>query len=81
VHHFGSDHDVRTGRFGPARPSPGRHWAAVERSLATADAAAERGDYAEALSWLQTVEAIGDPLSDEFLRKRARWHEARLQAH
>jgi hypothetical protein len=46
---------------------------AMPRALEVADAAAARGDHAEALAWLQTLEAIGhrqDSVSEE---KRARW--------
>jgi hypothetical protein len=70
-----------------SRPVPGRrkedattryvrHLEAVSRSLAMADASAERGDFADALAWVRTVEAIGDPLPDPYRRKRQAWRAA-----
>ena len=53
-----------------------RHEQAVARTLEWADAAAERGQHATALEWLQTLEAIGDELSSEYQRKRQRWRRA-----
>jgi hypothetical protein len=49
-----------------------RHRAAVARSFGWAEQAAARGDYADALSWVQVVEAIGDPIPTEYQTKRAR---------
>ena len=37
------------------------------------DAAAECGDYSDALSWLDTVVATGDALPDEYENKRRAW--------
>jgi hypothetical protein len=61
-----------------ARPDPyadrdRRHAAAVRRSLGWADEAAERADWADALGWIEVVEACGDELPDEFRAKRDRW--------
>jgi hypothetical protein len=53
-----------------------RHDRAVARTLEWADQAAERGQHATALEWLQTVEAIGDELSGEYQSKRNRWRRA-----
>jgi hypothetical protein len=53
----------------PAR----RYRAAVARSLSWADEAAENGDHADALSWLRTIEAIGDQLNAEYQAKRQLW--------
>jgi hypothetical protein len=50
-----------------------RHAAAVRRSLGWADEAAERADWADALGWIEVVEACGDELPDEFRAKRDRW--------
>jgi uncharacterized protein HemY len=50
-----------------------RHEIAVLNTLRGADAAAERGDYADALSWLETVSAIGDALPEEYEHKRRAW--------
>jgi hypothetical protein len=63
-----------------ARPEPQadgvHHAAAVARSLGWADEAAERADWADALGWIDVVEACGDALSDEFRAKRDRWRLA-----
>ncbi len=60
---------------GTTRPegSGDRHAHAVARSLRWADEAAERGDHANALGWVETVLAIGDRLPEEYERKRAEW--------
>jgi hypothetical protein len=50
-----------------------RHLAAVARSLGWADQAAARGDYADALSWVGVVEAIGDLIPTEYQTKRQAW--------
>ncbi|MGZ6587473.1 MAG: hypothetical protein ACXVHX_24605 [Solirubrobacteraceae bacterium] len=46
---------------------------AVLRALGLADAAAKRGEYAEALAWLETLEATGYELEPKYEYKRARW--------
>jgi hypothetical protein len=72
----------RTGDRSPpswlVRDSAGgaRHIAAVARSLAWADEAAERGDHVDALSWLRTLEAAGENLSPDYAAKRERWQRA-----
>jgi hypothetical protein len=53
-----------------------RHLAAVARSLRWAQESAERGDYADALAWIQTVEAIGEQLPPSYQTKREAWHGA-----
>lgn len=50
-----------------------RHLAAVERSLAWADAAAQQGDFAEALAWIRMLEAIGHEITGEEDVKREAW--------
>ena len=50
-----------------------KHEAAVRRSLAWAEEAAERLDYAGALRWLAAIEATGDELSPQYLGKRRGW--------
>lgn len=50
-----------------------RHLAAVARSLGWAEQAAARGDYADALSWIAVVEAIGDLIPIEYETKRQAW--------
>src|SRR5271165_5459940 len=42
-----------------------RHEAAVANTLRWADDAAARGDHADAVSWVETVLAIGDELPEE----------------
>ncbi len=53
-----------------------RHLAAVARSLGWAEEAAARGDYADALSWVGVVEAIGDLIPIEYQTKRKAWRTA-----
>jgi hypothetical protein len=52
-----------------------RHAAAVASSLAWADEAAARGDFGEALEWLQAVEAAGDVLPDAYAARREDWSQ------
>ena len=53
-----------------------RHLAAVARSFGWAEEAAARGDYADALSWVGVVEAIGDLIPIEYQTKREAWLSA-----
>ena len=53
-----------------------RHLAAVARSLGWARESAARGEYADALSWVQVVEAIGDPIPHEYEIRRRAWRGA-----
>jgi hypothetical protein len=53
-----------------------RHLAAVARSLGWAQESAARGDYADALGWVQMVEAIGDLIPEEYEIKRRAWRDA-----
>jgi hypothetical protein len=48
-------------------------WAVIHHAFAWADEAAADHDYAGALAWLEVIEAIGCPLPEEQLRKRATW--------
>mgnify|MGYP001306989603 CR=1 FL=1 len=50
-----------------------RHMTAVATSLGWADDAAERGDHADALGWVEMVMALGDELPDEYNTKREAW--------
>jgi len=43
-----------------------RHEQAVAHTLDWADQAAADGDYANALAWLQALEAIGHPVSGDY---------------
>jgi hypothetical protein len=58
---------------GTDRNRDARHLAAVTRSLQWADEAAEHGDHADAMAWLEVVEAIGDELSAAYTVKRHAW--------
>jgi hypothetical protein len=63
---------VRTRRE-PHLSDRDRHLAAVARSFGWARESAARGDYADALGWVQVVEAIGDPIPREYETKRQAW--------
>lgn len=52
-----------------------RHARAVANSLRLATEAAERGDYVEALAWVDTVRAIGEDLPPELHASRNSWLE------
>ena len=56
-----------------------KHLAAVTRTLQWADESAKRGDYLDALAWLNTVEAIGDELPEIYETRRDSW-SAQLDA-
>jgi hypothetical protein len=51
------------------------HETAVRQSLGWAEDDARDGDYASALSWLATVEAVDGGLPDEFQARRRTWAE------
>jgi hypothetical protein len=53
-----------------------RHDAAVTRTLAWANEAAERHEYADALGWLAVLDAIGDPLPAGYATKQVAWTNA-----
>jgi len=53
--------------------TPERHRAAVQRTLGWADQAAADGDYAAALAWLATIEAIDGELPPGAGEKRRAW--------
>ena len=60
-----------------AEPDAGahaKHLAAVARTLRWADESAARGDYADALRWVETIEALGDPLPPN-LRAGGHWFD------
>jgi hypothetical protein len=61
--------------------SSDRHLVAVARSLGWAQESAERGDYADALQWIQTVEAIGELLPPSYHAKREAWRSALARHH
>ncbi len=49
--------------------------AAVARTLQWADESAERGDYFDAVAWLETLEAIGDELPEVYEIRRRSWSD------
>ena len=53
-----------------------KHRAAVARSLQWADDAALRADYADALGWVGTVQAVDGEIPDEYKAKRDTWRLA-----
>ena len=52
------------------------HHQAVMNTLSWADDAAAAGDYADALSWLHVITAIGDELPSPYPARRAFWQAA-----
>ena len=55
--------------------------AAVVSGLRQAQQAASRGDYADALAWIQMVEATGDRVQDGFATKRRGWLSVLAELH
>jgi hypothetical protein len=50
-----------------------KHQAAATRSLRLADESAARGDYNDAVAWVQVLEATGEPLPKAYETKRQTW--------
>jgi hypothetical protein len=59
-----------------AGPSQSKHERAVANTLRLADRAAGTGEYAEALAWLDTLDAIGVQLPEAYAAKRPVWTRA-----
>lgn len=53
-----------------------RHRRAVASTLRWADESAAEGDFAGALAWLATLDAIREPLPDAYEDKRTAWTRA-----
>ncbi len=53
-----------------------KHHRAVMNTLSWADQSAADGDYADAVAWLDTITAIGDPLPTPYAARRASWQAA-----
>ena len=60
----------------PGAGARAKHLAAVAGTLCWADESAARGDYADALRWVEMIEALGDPLPHEYETKRRSWRGA-----
>src|SRR4051794_35664473 len=65
--------DARPRKWGGGSPAIRRHEAAVARSLAYADAAAQAGDLLEALAWLEVLDRLGDDVPKQYLVKQRAW--------
>ena len=50
-----------------------RHRAAVRSSFGWAQNSADRGDYADALGWIDVLEAIGEDIPSDYQAKRRDW--------
>jgi GAF domain-containing protein len=59
-----------------ADPGLAKHERAVANTLSWADHAAAYGEYAQALAWLNTLEAIGAELPEAYVAKRPAWARA-----
>jgi hypothetical protein len=66
-----------------ARPDPGltAHRVAVAITLSWAGESAARGDYANALAWLNVPDAIGETLPEPYEIKRLDWRRAVIGQH
>jgi hypothetical protein len=70
---------MSTQRAGSVGGATDRHRAAVASTLRWAQEAADRGDYADALEWVRTIEAIGDQLPPSYRTHRQAWRSALAQ--
>lgn len=69
-----AERTIGPGRDPTSRTS--RHLAAVARSFGWADESAGRGDYADALGWVNVIVAMRDPIPQEYQIKRQAWLRA-----
>lgn len=53
-----------------------RHAAIITRTLAWADESAARGEYAQAVHWVQTVRGMGHGLPAEYETRLEMWRNA-----
>jgi len=53
-----------------------KHAAIIARTLGWADDAASRGDYAQAVHWIETVRGLGHDVPDEYEAKLQMWLNA-----
>ncbi len=59
-----------------ARSRATKHAQAVTRTLEFAEEAAGRGDFTDALAWLQTIEAVDRRLPGQYETRREEWRLA-----
>jgi hypothetical protein len=62
-------------------PAPAAHRAAVANTLTWAEESAASKDYADALDWLNALDAIGETLPEEYEIKRLDWRRALVEQH
>jgi hypothetical protein len=60
-------------------PALEAHRAAVANTLTWAEESASRGDYVDALAWLNVLDAIREPLSPDYESKRLDWRRALVE--
>jgi hypothetical protein len=80
--HQTRDHELSRTHDSPPRlgDAERRRAQTVARTLRSADEAAARGEFADALGWIEVLRSLGDPLPDDYDRKRATWmRELRCQ--
>jgi hypothetical protein len=70
-----TDQPVRASTRVRSRPSA----LSPNHPIGWAQEAADRGDYADALEWVRTVEAIGEQLSPSYQTQRQAWRSALAQ--
>ena len=65
------------------RRDPGleAHRIAVANTLSWAEESAGRGDYANALAWLNVLDAIRETLPEAYEIKRLDWRRALIEQH
>ena len=51
-----------------------RHTVAVKNSFRLAQESADRGDYVDALGWINVLEAIGEQIPADVEARRRAWH-------
>jgi uncharacterized membrane-anchored protein len=67
---------MSAGRHGHRESFEERHAEIIGRTLRWADDAAERGDWSEALRWVEKVRSLGVSLSADYEAKRQAWLQA-----
>jgi hypothetical protein len=60
-------------------PALAAHRAAVANTLTWAEESAARGDYMDALAWLNVLDAIREPLPSDYEIKRLDWRRALVE--